>query len=74
MMTFTAQDVVYMQMALELAEKGQFTTTPNPSVGCVLVKDGIIVGRGFHVKAGRRMLKLWHCERREKMHEVQPLM
>lgn len=30
MMTFTAQDVVYMQMALELAEKGQFTTTPNP--------------------------------------------
>ncbi len=52
MMTFTAQDVVYMQMALELAEKGQFTTTPNPSVGCVLVKDGIIVGRGFHVKAG----------------------
>ncbi|AHE64213.1 bifunctional diaminohydroxyphosphoribosylaminopyrimidine deaminase/5-amino-6-(5-phosphoribosylamino)uracil reductase [Pasteurella multocida] len=51
-MTFTAQDVVYMQMALELAEKGQFTTTPNPSVGCVLVKDGIIVGRGFHVKAG----------------------
>ncbi|EJS90349.1 hypothetical protein AAUPMC_08092, partial [Pasteurella multocida subsp. multocida str. Anand1_cattle] len=41
-----------MQMALELAEKGQFTTTPNPSVGCVLVKDGIIVGRGFHVKAG----------------------
>ncbi|MGC6406609.1 bifunctional diaminohydroxyphosphoribosylaminopyrimidine deaminase/5-amino-6-(5-phosphoribosylamino)uracil reductase RibD [Bisgaard Taxon 45] len=52
MMTFTAQDVVYMQMALELAEKGQFTTTPNPSVGCVLVKDGRIVGRGFHVKAG----------------------
>ncbi len=52
MMTFTAQDVVHMQMALELAEKGQFTTTPNPSVGCVLVKDGIIVGRGFHVKAG----------------------
>ncbi|XWY20303.1 bifunctional diaminohydroxyphosphoribosylaminopyrimidine deaminase/5-amino-6-(5-phosphoribosylamino)uracil reductase RibD [Bisgaard Taxon 45] len=52
MMTFTAQDVVYMQMALELAEKGQFTTTPNPSVGCVLVKDGKIVGRGFHFKAG----------------------
>ncbi|MGC7559428.1 bifunctional diaminohydroxyphosphoribosylaminopyrimidine deaminase/5-amino-6-(5-phosphoribosylamino)uracil reductase RibD [Pasteurella sp. PK-2025] len=52
MTTFTAQDVVYMQMALDLAEKGQFTTTPNPSVGCVLVKDGVIVGRGFHAKAG----------------------
>ncbi|AKD37619.1 hypothetical protein I926_01445 [Pasteurella multocida subsp. multocida OH4807] len=52
MSEFSAQDVVFMQMALDLAEQGQFTTTPNPSVGCVLVKDGIIIGKGFHFKAG----------------------
>lgn len=49
---FTAQDDQFMQRALELAEKGVYTTTPNPSVGCVLVKDGEVVGEGFHVKAG----------------------
>ncbi|MFD0966373.1 bifunctional diaminohydroxyphosphoribosylaminopyrimidine deaminase/5-amino-6-(5-phosphoribosylamino)uracil reductase RibD [Seminibacterium arietis] len=41
-----------MQLALDLATKGQFTTTPNPSVGCVLVKNNEIVGQGFHFKAG----------------------
>ncbi|SEQ50578.1 bifunctional diaminohydroxyphosphoribosylaminopyrimidine deaminase/5-amino-6-(5-phosphoribosylamino)uracil reductase RibD [Basfia succiniciproducens] len=49
---FTEQDRAFMQLAIELAEKGQFTTTPNPSVGCVLVKQGEIVGKGFHFKAG----------------------
>lgn len=41
-----------MQMALELAKQGQFTTTPNPSVGCVLVKNNNVIGQGFHFKAG----------------------
>jgi diaminohydroxyphosphoribosylaminopyrimidine deaminase/5-amino-6-(5-phosphoribosylamino)uracil reductase len=36
-----------------LAKKGRFTTSPNPRVGCVLVKDGVIVGEGFHAKAGQ---------------------
>nr|WP_154325259.1 bifunctional diaminohydroxyphosphoribosylaminopyrimidine deaminase/5-amino-6-(5-phosphoribosylamino)uracil reductase RibD [Pantoea sp. 201603H] len=45
-------DENYMARALELARRGQFTTTPNPSVGCVIVKDGIIVGEGYHQKAG----------------------
>ncbi|PJG83135.1 bifunctional diaminohydroxyphosphoribosylaminopyrimidine deaminase/5-amino-6-(5-phosphoribosylamino)uracil reductase RibD [Caviibacterium pharyngocola] len=49
---FSEQDHYFMQTALDLAEKGRFTTTPNPSVGCVLVKNGQIVGRGFHFKAG----------------------
>ncbi|MDU8923853.1 bifunctional diaminohydroxyphosphoribosylaminopyrimidine deaminase/5-amino-6-(5-phosphoribosylamino)uracil reductase RibD [Pasteurellaceae bacterium LIM206] len=49
---FTPQDIEFMQKAIDLAGRGQFTTTPNPAVGCVLVKDGEIVGSGFHLKAG----------------------
>ncbi|MFD1805874.1 bifunctional diaminohydroxyphosphoribosylaminopyrimidine deaminase/5-amino-6-(5-phosphoribosylamino)uracil reductase RibD [Pasteurella oralis] len=52
MSEFSVQDVAFMQMALDLAQQGQFTTTPNPSVGCVLVKAGRIVGKGFHFRAG----------------------
>ena len=39
-----------MERALELAARGR--TSPNPKVGCVIVKDGVIVGEGFHPKAG----------------------
>ncbi|SHK88826.1 bifunctional diaminohydroxyphosphoribosylaminopyrimidine deaminase/5-amino-6-(5-phosphoribosylamino)uracil reductase RibD [Desulforamulus aeronauticus] len=46
------QDRHYMQLALELAEKARGRTSPNPMVGAVLVKDGEVVGKGFHVKAG----------------------
>lgn len=42
----------YMAEALRLAEKGRGTTSPNPMVGCVMVKDGEIVGRGWHERAG----------------------
>jgi len=42
----------YMRLALQLAEKGRFTVSPNPMVGCVLVKNNQIVGEGFHDKAG----------------------
>lgn len=45
-------DIRYMREALRLAERGLYTTTPNPRVGCVLVRDGIIVGRGWHERAG----------------------
>lgn len=47
-----AQDNFYMAEALRLARKGIFTTHPNPRVGCVLVKDNVIVGQGWHRKAG----------------------
>ena len=50
---FTQQDHGYMARAIELAKLGRFTTTPNPNVGCVLVKDGSIVGEGFHQVAGQ---------------------
>lgn len=46
------QDEMYMARALKLATRGRFTTHPNPNVGCVIVKDGEIVGEGFHYRAG----------------------
>lgn len=49
---FTATDEALMRRALELAAQGMNTTHPNPRVGCVLVKDGHIVGEGWHRKAG----------------------
>ncbi len=41
-----------MARALRQAERGLYTTTPNPRVGCVLVKDGRVVGEGWHERAG----------------------
>ncbi|WP_158783332.1 bifunctional diaminohydroxyphosphoribosylaminopyrimidine deaminase/5-amino-6-(5-phosphoribosylamino)uracil reductase RibD [Pantoea sp. BAV 3049] len=46
------QDEVWMARALELARRGRFTTTPNPNVGCVIVRDGEMVGEGYHFRAG----------------------
>ena len=51
-MTFSTADSGYMAHALRLAERGLYTTTPNPRVGCVLVRDGRIVGEGWHERAG----------------------
>jgi diaminohydroxyphosphoribosylaminopyrimidine deaminase / 5-amino-6-(5-phosphoribosylamino)uracil reductase len=45
-------DEFYMARAFELARLGRFTTSPNPNVGCVLVRDGEIVGEGYHLRAG----------------------
>ncbi len=41
-----------MTLALQLAEQGLYTTTPNPRVGCVIVKNHQIIGQGAHLKAG----------------------
>ncbi len=51
-MAFTSQDHLFMARALQLAEQGLYTTMPNPRVGCVIVKDGKIIGEGVHLKAG----------------------
>ena len=45
-------DNEYMQLALDLAAKGKGFTSPNPCVGAVVVKNGQIIGRGFHPRAG----------------------
>ncbi|WP_122864399.1 bifunctional diaminohydroxyphosphoribosylaminopyrimidine deaminase/5-amino-6-(5-phosphoribosylamino)uracil reductase RibD [Pseudomonas viridiflava] len=47
-----ALDVHYMARALELARKGLYSTHPNPRVGCVIVREGQIVGEGWHALAG----------------------
>ncbi len=45
-------DQLYMTRALELARQGLYSTHPNPRVGCVIVKDGQVIGEGWHVRAG----------------------
>ncbi|MDR0233750.1 MAG: bifunctional diaminohydroxyphosphoribosylaminopyrimidine deaminase/5-amino-6-(5-phosphoribosylamino)uracil reductase RibD [Zoogloeaceae bacterium] len=50
--TFSAADRSCMAHAMRLAEKGLSTTTPNPRVGCVLVKNDKIIGQGWHERAG----------------------
>lgn len=52
MSNFTPLDYQFMVRALELAKRGIYTTAPNPNVGCVIARDGEIVGEGFHLKAG----------------------
>jgi len=50
--SFSAFDQAMMRRALALAERGLYTATPNPRVGCVLVKDAQVIGEGWHEKAG----------------------
>jgi diaminohydroxyphosphoribosylaminopyrimidine deaminase/5-amino-6-(5-phosphoribosylamino)uracil reductase len=47
-----AADHAWMALALQLARKGLYSTHPNPRVGCVIVKDGELIGEGWHVRAG----------------------
>jgi diaminohydroxyphosphoribosylaminopyrimidine deaminase/5-amino-6-(5-phosphoribosylamino)uracil reductase len=49
---FTEADHDHMARALRLAAQGLYTTTPNPRVGAVVVKDGEVVGEGWHRRAG----------------------
>jgi diaminohydroxyphosphoribosylaminopyrimidine deaminase/5-amino-6-(5-phosphoribosylamino)uracil reductase len=51
-MSLSAVDHGTMACALQLAERGLWTTTPNPRVGCVLLRDGEVVGEGWHERAG----------------------
>ena len=51
-MDATTADVTYMQQALELAKGGIGFVSPNPLVGCIIVKDGHVVGRGYHQRFG----------------------
>jgi diaminohydroxyphosphoribosylaminopyrimidine deaminase / 5-amino-6-(5-phosphoribosylamino)uracil reductase len=50
---FNAEDDAYMERALYLAARGLYTTDPNPRVGCILVRDGRVVGEGWHERAGQ---------------------
>ena len=48
----TEQDRVHLRRALELAEGGRGRVSPNPLVGAVLVRDGEVIGEGFHAELG----------------------
>ncbi|WP_188114796.1 bifunctional diaminohydroxyphosphoribosylaminopyrimidine deaminase/5-amino-6-(5-phosphoribosylamino)uracil reductase RibD [Methylococcus geothermalis] len=50
--SWNADDFRFMARALRLAEKGLYTTDPNPRVGCVLVHGNQVVGEGWHQRAG----------------------
>lgn len=51
-MSQSTQDIEWMTRALRLAARGLYSTTPNPRVGCVIVRNGQVVGEGAHLKAG----------------------
>lgn len=52
MSAFSVVDRRWMARAIQLADQGRYTTQPNPRVGCVIVRDGELVGEGYHVRAG----------------------
>ena len=63
----TQADAEFMARALQLAAKGMYTTGPNPRVGCVLVKNNLIIGEGWHERAGEghaEVMALLDAERR----------
>ena len=45
-------DSEYMRLALQLARKGAGRVSPNPMVGAVIVKDGVVIGQGYHQQYG----------------------
>ncbi|MDQ3280440.1 MAG: bifunctional diaminohydroxyphosphoribosylaminopyrimidine deaminase/5-amino-6-(5-phosphoribosylamino)uracil reductase RibD [Acidobacteriota bacterium] len=58
-------DEHFMRRALELAENGRYTVSPNPMVGCVIVRDGAVVAEGWHRRAGEphaEIEALRHCD------------
>jgi len=55
-------DKAYLAAAIDLARQGLYTTTPNPRVGCVLVKDGRVIGRGAHMRAGAPHAEIFAIE------------
>ena len=63
------EDLDYMRLAVELAKRGTGWTSPNPLVGAVLVKDGEIIGQGWHRKMRRAPCG---AARPEKLHRLPP--
>lgn len=65
---FTPQDQIFMQRALALAARGMYTTTPNPRVGALIVKDGQILGEGWHERAGEPHAEVGAVQDAHKKH------
>jgi deoxycytidylate deaminase len=56
-------DTAMMARALQLARRGQYSAMPNPHVGCVLVRNGNVIGEGFTCPAGGITQRLRRCDR-----------
>lgn len=67
-MTTSAADARFMARALQLARRGMYTTDPNPRVGCVIVKDGKIIGEGWHERAGQPHAEINALNQAGQMH------
>ena len=66
-MPFSAIDHAHMALALRLAERGAYTTRPNPMVGCVIAHGAEVVGRGWHQRAGEPHAEVFAlCEAGER--------
>lgn len=50
---FSDNDIQWMRAAIDLAGQGLYSTAPNPRVGCLIVREGRVVGRGAHLRAGQ---------------------
>lgn len=59
---FSISDHEFMAQALRLAGKGLYTTSPNPRVGCAIVRDGKVVGAGWHERAGEAHAEIYALE------------
>lgn len=59
MTSVSSTDRHFMARAIQLAKRGTFTTTPNPNVGCVLVKDNQVIDEGWHQQAGGPHAERW---------------
>ena len=62
MLEYSEQNRQWMQMALDLAEKGRGTTAPNPLVGALVVKNGQVIGKGYHERAGQPHAEVFALE------------
>jgi diaminohydroxyphosphoribosylaminopyrimidine deaminase/5-amino-6-(5-phosphoribosylamino)uracil reductase len=58
----TPVDEVFMAQALKLAQKGIYTTDPNPRVGCVIVRDDQVIAEGWHQFSGQRHAEIMALE------------
>jgi diaminohydroxyphosphoribosylaminopyrimidine deaminase/5-amino-6-(5-phosphoribosylamino)uracil reductase len=60
---FSATDSAHMARALQLAARGRYGAHPNPMVGCVIVRDGDVVGEGWHAQAGEAHAEIGALEK-----------
>ncbi|MDE1979452.1 MAG: bifunctional diaminohydroxyphosphoribosylaminopyrimidine deaminase/5-amino-6-(5-phosphoribosylamino)uracil reductase RibD, partial [Betaproteobacteria bacterium] len=69
--SFSEQDQRFMRRALDLAHSAMYRTSPNPRVGCVLVRDGQVLGEGATLAAGQDHAEVQAVKQAwERGHEV----